>query len=66
MAGARQLRLAFEVDAAAATTARLVAAGATELAPPTETPWRSLNACLAAPADLLLTIFTELDAPPAP
>lgn len=35
---APRLRLAFEVDDAAAVTGRLVAAGATEVAPPTVTP----------------------------
>lgn len=42
-------------------TNRLTAAGAELIAPPTETPWRSLNARLQGPADMQLTIFTELD-----
>jgi predicted enzyme related to lactoylglutathione lyase len=59
---AGHVRVAFEVTDSAATTQRLVDAGATLVAPPTETPWRSLNARLEAPASLQLTLFTELDA----
>jgi len=55
------LRVCFEVDDAADVTGRLAAAGAEVLAEPTETPWRSRNARLAAPADLQITIFSELD-----
>jgi predicted enzyme related to lactoylglutathione lyase len=58
------IRLAFEVTDAAAATAALAAAGATIIAAPVETPWRSLNARLAGPAGLQLTLFEEL-APPA-
>ena len=58
----RSMRVAFEVDDAAATTRELVEAGARLLAPPTETPWRSLNSRIEAPADLQLTIFQELGA----
>ncbi|WKU06392.1 VOC family protein [Micromonospora sp. HUAS LYJ1] len=57
---APRLRLAFEVDDAAAVMGRLVAAGATEIAPPTVTPWHSLNSRLDAPAGLHLTVFQEL------
>lgn len=57
---APKLRVAFEVDDAAATTERLAAAGATELAPPTRTPWNSLNARLDAPGGLHITVFQEL------
>jgi lactoylglutathione lyase len=59
---AGHLRVAFQVDDAAAVTGRLTAAGAVLLAPPTETPWRSLNARLEGPAELQLTLFQELDA----
>ena len=31
------------------------------VAPPTPTPWRSLNARLAAPAGRQITVFQELD-----
>jgi uncharacterized integral membrane protein (TIGR00697 family) len=54
-------RLAFEVDDSTSVANRLTAAGAELIAPPTVTPWRSLNARLQGPADVQLTIFTELD-----
>jgi predicted enzyme related to lactoylglutathione lyase len=54
------LRVAFEVDDAAQGARRLVEAGAELIAPPTETPWHSLNARLQAPAGLQLTLFQEL------
>ncbi|MEU5942043.1 VOC family protein [Micromonospora sp. NPDC047548] len=57
---APKIRVAFEVDDAPAATGRLVAAGATEIAPPTVTPWHSLNSRLDAPAGLQLTLFQEL------
>ncbi|MFF4879858.1 VOC family protein [Micromonospora sp. NPDC000668] len=60
---APRIRVAFEVDDARATTARLVAAGANEIAPPTRTPWQSLNSRLDAPADLQITVFQELRTP---
>jgi catechol 2,3-dioxygenase-like lactoylglutathione lyase family enzyme len=52
-------RVAFEVDDSAAVTGRLVAAGAEQVAPPTLTPWQSLNARLDAPAGLHITVFQE-------
>ena len=58
---APRLRVAFEVGDSAAVADRLVGAGATLVAPPTETPWRSLNARLDAPAGLQVTLFQELD-----
>lgn len=57
----REIRVAFEVVDAVDGTNRLVDAGAHLLAPPTETPWRSLNARLEAPAGLQITVFEELD-----
>jgi len=54
------LRVAFEVDDVAAATDRLVDAGATAIAPPTRTPWDSLNARLDGPGGLQLTLFEEL------
>ncbi|WP_327581200.1 VOC family protein [Nonomuraea sp. NBC_00507] len=57
---APKIRVAFEVDDARATTERLVSAGAAEVAPPTVTPWESLNARLDAPAGLHITVFEEL------
>ncbi len=58
---APRLRVAFEVADAAEGTRRLVEAGAELIAQPTETPWRSLNSRLSAPAGLQLTLFQELD-----
>jgi catechol 2,3-dioxygenase-like lactoylglutathione lyase family enzyme len=59
---APRLRVAFEVDDARTVTAELVAGGAQEIAPPTETPWRSLNSRLEAPAGLQITVFEQLPA----
>lgn len=56
-----RLRVAFEVDDTAARTDDLVAAGAELIASPRETPWRSLNSRLHAPADLQITLFQELE-----
>jgi predicted enzyme related to lactoylglutathione lyase len=58
----RSIRVAFEVDDATIATDDLVTAGASLVAAPTETPWRSLNSRLEAPASLQLTIFEELEA----
>ncbi len=55
------VRVAFEVDDAVATTEALADAGAEVIAEPTETPWRSLNARLQAPAGLQVTVFQELE-----
>ncbi|MEY9892903.1 lactoylglutathione lyase [Catenulispora sp. MAP5-51] len=57
---AGHLRVAFQVDDAAAATDDLAAAGAEVVAPPTRTPWNSLNARLDAPGSLHVTLFTEL------
>ncbi|MFM9877253.1 MAG: VOC family protein [Rhodoglobus sp.] len=54
------IRVAFEVADATATTAALEAAGATVVAPPTLTPWNSLNSRLEAPGGLQITAFQEL------
>lgn len=62
---AGHVRVAFQIDDAAATTARLIDAGARLIAPPTQTPWRSLNARLKGPAGLQLTLFQELDDDPS-
>jgi lactoylglutathione lyase len=61
---AGHIRVAFEVDDSRATTRALADAGATVIAEPTRTPWNSLNARLAAPGGLQLTLFTELGAAP--
>jgi lactoylglutathione lyase len=41
----------------AAATDRLTDGGATLIAPPTPTPWHSLNSRLEAPGGLQLTVF---------
>ncbi|MFF2266879.1 VOC family protein [Cellulosimicrobium cellulans] len=57
---AGHLRVAFEVDDALIATDRAVGAGAELVAPPTRTPWGSLNSRLDAPAGLHVTLFQEL------
>ena len=61
---APRLRVAFEVDDTEARTREATAAGATEVAPPTRTPWNSLNSRLQAPAGLQITLFQELGREP--
>ena len=56
-----RIRIAFEVDDAQTTTDTLVEAGATLVASPRETPWRSLNSRMEAPAGLQVTLFQERD-----
>ena len=58
---APRLRVAFEVQDAAGMADHLVEHGATLIAQATVTPWHSRNARLAAPADLHITLFEELD-----
>ena len=58
---APRIRIAFEVPDSARATIDLVAAGAELIAAPTETPWRSLNSRLSAPAGLQITLFQELE-----
>lgn len=60
---APRLRLAFEVADSSAVTDALIGAGAELITPPTETPWRSINARLSAPGGLQLTVFQELASP---
>ncbi|WP_139417341.1 VOC family protein [Agromyces laixinhei] len=57
----QRIRLAFEVTDGAGTTRRLAEAGASVVAEPVETPWRSLNSRLDAPAGLQITVFEELE-----
>ena len=57
---AGHVRVAFQVPDAAAATSRLANRGAEVIAQPTRTPWGSLNARLAAPGGLQLTLFEEL------
>jgi predicted enzyme related to lactoylglutathione lyase len=54
------VRIAFEVPDAAAAAADWQAGGAQQVAPPTETPWRSLNARMEAPGGMQVTAFQEL------
>jgi uncharacterized glyoxalase superfamily protein PhnB len=55
-----RMRVAFEVADAEGATRDLVDAGAELVAPPTVTPWQSLNSRLSAPAELQITLFEEL------
>ena len=55
-----RIRIALEVDDTASVLDRLADAGAEVEASARETPWRSVNARLRAPADLQLTLFQEL------
>jgi catechol 2,3-dioxygenase-like lactoylglutathione lyase family enzyme len=55
-----RVRVAFEVTDAAAAAIDLEAAGATPVAPPTRTPWDSLNARAEAPDGMQVTVFQEL------
>ena len=57
----RSIRVAFEVTDVTEATDHVVSGGAELIAPPTETPWRSLNSRLEAPAGLQITLFEELD-----
>ena len=57
------VRVAFEVDDAAATAEELAAGGAELVAAPTRTPWNSLNARLEAPGGMQITAFQELPEP---
>jgi lactoylglutathione lyase len=57
---AGHIRVAFEVSDSAAATARLAMGGAAVIAEPVPTPWGSLNARLEGPADLQLTLFSDL------
>ena len=62
----RDIRVAFEVTDVAMATEAVRAGGAELIAPPTETPWHSLNARLEAPAGLQITLFQELVEPGQP
>ncbi len=61
---APRMRLALEVADAATVSRDATLAGAALVSPPTQTPWRSLNARLDAPGGIHLTIFEELGEPP--
>jgi len=55
------VRVAFEVDDSTAVAARLVAAGAEQLAEPVTTPWNDRNVRVRAPDGMQLTLFTVVD-----
>ena len=57
-----RVRLAFEVDDAAEAAGTMAGGGATIVAPPTRTPWDSLNVRAEGPDGLQLTAFQELGA----
>jgi tRNA(Arg) A34 adenosine deaminase TadA/predicted enzyme related to lactoylglutathione lyase len=57
---APRFRLAFQVDDARTATRRLAIAGASVIAEPAQTPWRSISARLTVPGDVQLTVFEEL------
>jgi predicted enzyme related to lactoylglutathione lyase len=59
------IRVAFEVTDSVAVTDRLARAGAQVVAPPTRTPWGTVNARLDAPGDLHLTLFSHPAGEPA-
>ncbi len=58
---AGHIRVAFEVADTRAATDDLVDAGAQLVAPPTVTPWDTLNSRLEGPAGLQLTIFGPVE-----
>lgn len=58
---APHLRVALEVEDCEESTRDALEGGAEQIAPPTRTPWGSLNARLQAPAGIQLTLFEELD-----
>lgn len=55
------LRLALEVEDTGEAVAAAESAGATVLAPPVRTPFRSLNARVQGPAGWQVTFFQELE-----
>ena len=56
---APHFRVALEVDDCAAATATAVDGGAKPVAPPTLTPWNSVNARFDVPGEVHLTLFEE-------
>lgn len=56
---AGHVRVALRVADAAGATDDARAAGADVVAPPTPTPWRSVNARLEAPGGLQITLYQE-------
>jgi predicted enzyme related to lactoylglutathione lyase len=58
----REIRVAFQVSDVGSETERLVSSGASLIADPVETPWRSRNSRMEAPAGLQITLFEERNA----
>ena len=56
---APHFRVALEVDSCDEATAAALEGGAAPVAPPTLTPWDSVNARFDAPAEIHLTLFEE-------
>jgi predicted enzyme related to lactoylglutathione lyase len=56
---APHFRVALEVDDCATAAAAAVEGGATPVAPPTLTPWASVNARFDVPGEIHLTLFEE-------
>jgi predicted enzyme related to lactoylglutathione lyase len=56
---APHFRVALEVDDCAAASEAAETGGAVPVAPPTVTPWNSLNARFDAPGEVHLTLFQE-------
>jgi predicted enzyme related to lactoylglutathione lyase len=56
---APHFRVALEVDDCAAATETAVEGGASPVAPPTLTPWNSVNARFDVPGEVHLTLFEE-------
>jgi catechol 2,3-dioxygenase-like lactoylglutathione lyase family enzyme len=59
-----RVRLALQVENAEAAAAAMTGAGGELVAPPTRTPWESLNARVEGPDGLQLTAFQELSRQP--
>ncbi len=57
---APHLRVALEVEDCEGATRDAIGGGAEQIAPPTRTPWDSLNSRLEAPGGVHLTLFQEL------
>lgn len=55
------LRIALEVEDTPRALEEATAAGATEIAPPIRTPFRSINARVQGPAGWQVTFFQELE-----
>ncbi|MBN6192745.1 VOC family protein [Aneurinibacillus sp. BA2021] len=55
------LRIALEVDDTAQAVAAAEEGGAAVIAPPVQTPFRSLNARIQGPAGWQITLFQELE-----